>query len=166
MENKKNKTKIDIILPNYNSSRFILETVKSILSQTYKNWKLIIVDDCSNKETVNTLKKIKKNNKIKIFWLKKNHGAGFCRNYAIKKSYSPYVAFIDSDDLWKKDKLKKLNLHYRVKTNCLNAAVHLRFHLVQQMILKPKVRWKLQYHSILHPDVCRQVLFQTLLLLF
>ena len=51
MENKKKKTKIDIILPNYNSSQFILETVKSILNQTYKNWKLIIVDDSSNKET-------------------------------------------------------------------------------------------------------------------
>ena len=107
MENNKKKTKIDIILPNYNSSRFILETVKSILGQTYKNWKLIIVDDCSNKETTSILKKIKKNKKIKIFWLKKNHGAGFCRNYAIKKSYSPYIAFIDSDDLWGKNKLKK-----------------------------------------------------------
>ena len=52
-----------------------LETVKSILCQTYKNWKLIIVDDCSNKETISVLKKIKKNKKIKIFWLKKNHGA-------------------------------------------------------------------------------------------
>jgi len=107
MENNKKKTKIDIILPNYNSSRFILETVKSILGQTYKNWKLIIVDDCSNKETTSILKKIKKNKKIKIFWLKKNHGAGFCRNYAIKKSFSPYIAFIDSDDLWGKNKLKK-----------------------------------------------------------
>ena len=57
MENKKKKTKIDIILPNYNSSRFILETVKSILGQTHKNWKLIIVDDCSNKETIRVLKK-------------------------------------------------------------------------------------------------------------
>jgi teichuronic acid biosynthesis glycosyltransferase TuaG len=107
MENKKKKTKIDIILPNYNSSQFILETVKSILAQTYKNWNLIIVDDCSNKETISILKKIKKNKKIKIFWLKKNHGAGYCRNYAIKKSFSPYIAFIDSDDLWGKNKLKK-----------------------------------------------------------
>ena len=116
MENNKKKTKIDIILPNYNSSRFILETVKSILGQTYKNWKLIIVDDCSNKETISVLKKIKKNKKIRIFRLKKNHGAGFCRNYAIKKSYSPYLAFIDSDDLWKKDKLKK-QINFMEKNN-------------------------------------------------
>ncbi len=103
---KKEKTKIDIILPNYNSYQYILKTINSILSQSYKNWKLIIVDDSSDKKTKNILKKVEKNKKIKIFWLKKNRGAGFCRNYAIKKSKSRYLAFIDSDDLWKKNKLK------------------------------------------------------------
>ena len=108
MENKKKeKIKIDIILPNYNSSKFIIKTVESILRQTYKNWKLIIVDDFSNIETKNILKKISKKKNIKVFFLNKNRGAGFCRNFAIKKSNSPYVAFIDSDDIWKKDKLKK-----------------------------------------------------------
>jgi len=103
---KKKKTEIDIILPNFNSSEYIKETVKSIIDQTFKNWKLIIVDDCSDKKTKSILKKFSKNKKIKIFWLKKNKGAGYCRNYAIKKSKSPYLAFIDSDDLWKKDKLE------------------------------------------------------------
>ena len=103
---KKKKITIDIILPNYNSFAFISETIKSIISQTYTNWKLIIVDDCSNEQTVKLLKKFSKKKKIKIYWLKKNHGAGYCRNYAIKKSKSPYVAFIDSDDVWKKDKLE------------------------------------------------------------
>ena len=108
MENKKKeKTKIDIILPNYNSSQFIIKTIKSILNQSYKNWKLIIVDDFSDKKTKNILKKISKKKKIKIFFLNKNYGAGFCRNFAIKKSNSPYLAFIDSDDIWEKDKLKK-----------------------------------------------------------
>ena len=86
MENKKKeKEKIDIILPNYNSSLFITETINSVLSQSYKNWKLIIVDDFSDKKTVNILKKFSSNKKIKVFWQKKNRGAGFCRNYAIKK---------------------------------------------------------------------------------
>ena len=108
MENKKKeKTKIDIILPNYNSSKFIIKTVESILRQTYKNWKLIIVDDFSNIETKNILKKISKKKNIKVYFLNKNHGAGFCRNFALKKSNSPYIAFIDSDDTWTKDKLKK-----------------------------------------------------------
>ena len=72
MENKKKeKEKIDIILPNYNSSLFITETINSVLNQSYKNWKLIIVDDFSNKETVNILKKFSYNKKIKVFWQKK-----------------------------------------------------------------------------------------------
>ena len=116
MENKKKeKTKIDIILPNFNSSRFITKTINSILKQSYKNWKLIIIDDCSDKETKNLLKKISKK-KIKVVFLKKNRGAGFCRNFAIKKSKSPYIAFIDSDDTWEKDKLKK-QLEYMKKNN-------------------------------------------------
>ena len=107
MANKKEKKiKIDIILPNFNSSDSINETIKSIIDQTFKNWKLIIVDDCSDKKTKTILKKFSKNKKIKIFWLKRNKGAGYCRNYAIKKSKSPYLAFIDSDDIWKKDKLE------------------------------------------------------------
>ena len=107
MANKKQKKiKVDIILPNYNSSLFLNETLKSVLNQTYKNWKLIIVDDCSDKKTKKILKKYTKNKKIKVYWLKKNKGAGYCRNYAIKKSKSSYLAFIDSDDLWKKDKLE------------------------------------------------------------
>ena len=105
MANKKEK-KIDIILPNFNSSGYIKETIKSIIDQTFKNWKLIIVDDCSDKKTRTLLKKFSKNRRIKIYWLKKNKGAGYCRNYAIKKSKSPYLAFIDSDDIWKKDKLE------------------------------------------------------------
>ena len=104
---KKEKIKVDIILPNYNSSNYIIKTVNSILNQSYKNWKLIIVDDNSDDKTVRILKKNFKNKNIKIYFLKKNRGAGFCRNYAIKKSSSPYIAFIDSDDIWNREKLKK-----------------------------------------------------------
>lgn len=119
MENKKKeKTKIDIILPNYNSSEFILQTIRSILKQTYKNWKLIIVDDFSNSETKNILKKISKKKNIQVFFLNKNRGAGFCRNFAIKKSNSPYLAFIDSDDIWEKDKLKN-QIDFMKKNNFL-----------------------------------------------
>jgi teichuronic acid biosynthesis glycosyltransferase TuaG len=116
MENKKENTKIDIILPNYNSSKFIIKTISSIFNQTYKNWRLIIVDDFSDTKTKSILKKISKNKKIKVFFLNKNYGAGFCRNFAIKRSNSPYLAFIDSDDIWKKDKLKK-QINFMKKNN-------------------------------------------------
>ena len=112
----KNKNYIDIILPNFNSSKFLNQTLKSILEQTYKNWRLVIIDDCSDLKTINILKKYIKDKRIKIFWLKKNKGAGFCRNYAIKKTKSPYIAFIDSDDIWKKNKLKN-QINFMTKNN-------------------------------------------------
>ena len=102
-----NKTSVDIILPNYNSSLYIEETLNSIINQSFKNWKLLIVDDNSDSKTKNILKKYDSNDKIKIIWLNKNEGAGFCRNLAIKNSNSEYVAFIDSDDIWEKEKLSK-----------------------------------------------------------
>lgn len=99
-------SKVDIILPNYNSADYITDTISSIIKQTYKKWNLIIIDDCSNKKTLEKLKKYK-NKKIKIFYLKKNKGAGYCRNFALKKCRSKFVAFIHSDDHWEKNKLKK-----------------------------------------------------------
>ena len=105
MENKKKE--IDIILPNYNSVNFIEQTLKSIINQSYKNWRLIIVDDFSDIKTRKKIKKYKRLNKIKIYWLKKNRGAAYCRNFAINKSNSDYLAFIDSDDIWEKTNLNR-----------------------------------------------------------
>jgi len=102
-----NHISVDIVLPNYNSSSYIEETLNSIISQSFKNWKLIIVDDNSDEKTKHILKQYETNKKIKIIWLKKNKGAGFCRNFAIRNSKSEYVAFIDSDDIWDKEKLSK-----------------------------------------------------------
>jgi teichuronic acid biosynthesis glycosyltransferase TuaG len=108
------KNQVSIILPNYNSSQTITATVNSVVKQSYNNWELIIVDDCSNRKTRKILTKFK-NKKIKIFYLKKNRGAAYCRNLGIKKSNSNFLAFIDSDDLWHKNKLK-LQINY-MKTN-------------------------------------------------
>ena len=106
--------KVEIILPNYNSAPYLEETIKSILSQTYENWNLTIVDGHSNNETQQILRKYVDHKKINIIFLKKNKKAGFCRNLAIRKSKSDYIAFIDSDDLWEKDKLSK-QLNFMLK---------------------------------------------------
>ena len=100
------KTKISIVMPNYNSSLFLEQTVKSIINQSFFNWELILVDDNSNFQTKKILKKYSKIKKIKIFFLKRNRGDGYCRLYGVKKAHSNIIAFIDSDDIWKKEKLE------------------------------------------------------------
>ena len=99
--------KTEIILPNYNSAPYLEETINSIINQTFENWKLTIVDGNSNSDTQQILKKYANHPKINVVFLKKNKKAGFSRNFAIRNSKSDYIAFIDSDDLWDKDKLFK-----------------------------------------------------------
>ena len=106
--------KVEIVLPNYNSEKYLADTVDSIINQTFKNWKLIIVDGNSNIATQEILKTYMKHPNINIIRLKRNKKAGFCRNLAIRKSKSDYIAFIDSDDIWDKEKLSK-QLDFMVK---------------------------------------------------
>ena len=114
MSNNLTDVEVDIILPNYNSAEYLEETINSIINQTFKNWSLTIVDANSNEETKQILKKYIDHKKIKIIFLKKNKKAGFCRNFAIRNSKSDYIAFIDSDDIWTKEKLSK-QLDFMIK---------------------------------------------------
>ena len=109
-----NQVSVDIVLPNYNSFPFIEETLKSIISQTFKNWKLFIVDGNSNIETQEILKKYRDHKNINVIQLKKNKLPGFCRNLVMRGSTSQYIAFIDSDDIWEKEKLSK-QLSFMIK---------------------------------------------------
>ena len=108
--------KIDIIMPNYNKERFLSEAIESVIRQTYKNWKLYIIDDFSSDNSRKILKGYKKNKKIKVYLLNKNKGPAFCRNLGLKKSNARYIAFLDSDDFWKKNKLKnQINFMFKKK---------------------------------------------------
>ncbi len=112
----KKQAKVTIIIPNYNSSKYLDNTINSVINQTYDNWQLIIVDDFSDSETKKILEKYNSKNKIKIIYLKENKGAAYCRNLALKMCQSEYVAFLDSDDVWKKNKLEK-QLSFMKKNN-------------------------------------------------
>ena len=116
MNNILNQTSVDIVLPNYNSAAHVSEAINSIVNQTFKNWKLTIVDDNSNIATQKVLKNYANHQNINIIWLKKNKRAGFCRNLAIRNSKSEYIAFIDSDDIWEKEKLSQ-QLDFMIKNN-------------------------------------------------
>ena len=98
---------VDIILPTYNCQKYIDEAINSIISQTFKNWKLLIIDDASQDNTKDIIKKYLNDKRIILKELNKNKGAGFCRNLGLRNSNAKYLAFIDSDDIWKKNKLEE-----------------------------------------------------------
>lgn len=103
-----NQSLVSIITPSYNSSRFIDETIKSVLDQSYTDWEMLIVDDCSldnSKEII--LQFVAKDKRIKLIELEKNVGAAEARNIALLKAKGKYIAFLDSDDLWVPQKLDK-----------------------------------------------------------
>ena len=97
---------VSIITPCYNSARFINECVSSVLEQTYTNWELIIVDDASNDNSRELISNIaERDNRIKYVFLTKNIGVAGARNIALEMSTGRYIAFLDSDDVWKEEKL-------------------------------------------------------------
>lgn len=98
---------VSIITPAYNSSKYIRCTIESIISQTYKNWELLITDDFSSDDTTKIIESyVKKDSRIILFKLEKNYGAGVARNNSINFAKGRYIAFCDSDDQWKKNKLE------------------------------------------------------------
>lgn len=103
-----NKPLVTVITPAYNSSKYISETILSVQKQTYTNWEMIIVDDCSQDNTVDIIEGFRKeDNRIKLITLDKNGGAGVARNVAINAAQGKYIAFLDSDDQWLPEKLEK-----------------------------------------------------------
>ncbi|UGB30594.1 glycosyltransferase family 2 protein [Metabacillus sp. B2-18] len=102
------KPLVSIITPSYNSTKFIPATIESVLSQTYQNWEMLIVDDCSKDESRKVIREYtEKDDRIKLIELTENSGAAVARNTAIKAAKGKYVAFLDSDDLWVPTKLEK-----------------------------------------------------------
>lgn len=99
---------VSIITPTYNSLNYLDITIQSIINQTYKNWELLITDDCSTDGTWEKLKQYSlKDSRIKIFKLAQNSGAGVARNNSIKHAKGRFIAFCDSDDKWVYKKLEK-----------------------------------------------------------
>lgn len=93
-------------MPNYNSEKFILESIESVLNQTYQNIELIIVDDNSKDLSVNKIKQIS-DSRIRLLKLKKNQGAAIARNKGLEISKGRYLAFLDSDDILNENFIEK-----------------------------------------------------------
>lgn len=99
---------VSIIVPVYNSEKFINDTIQTVKEQMYKNWELLLINDCSTDNSENIIKKyVKEDNRIKLINLEKNSGAAIARNTGIESAKGNYIAFLDADDLWKNEKLEK-----------------------------------------------------------
>ncbi len=98
---------VSIITPSYNTAKFISETIKCVQAQTYMDWEMIIVDDCSKDNTDEVVKPFLEDKRIKYFKNEKNSGAALSRNRALREAKGHWVAFLDSDDLWAPDKLER-----------------------------------------------------------
>lgn len=99
---------VSIITPSFNCSQYIASTILSVQVQSYSNWELLIVDDCSTDNTLQVLNAfLNKDQRIKLFRNSTNRGASFSRNRALKEARGRWIAFLDSDDLWAPTKLEK-----------------------------------------------------------
>lgn len=96
---------VSIIMPSWNTAKWIAESIQSIINQTYTNWELIIVDDCSSDNTDEVVESFH-DNRIRYLKNEKNSGAALTRNRAIREANGEWIAFLDSDDLWKPEKLE------------------------------------------------------------
>lgn len=93
-------------MPSYNTDSYIADSIQSVIDQTYQNWELIIVDDCSTDHTREVIASFRDE---RIICLKNEHniGAASSRNYALRQAKGRWIAFLDSDDLWLPNKLEE-----------------------------------------------------------
>lgn len=98
---------VSIITPSYNTAKFIGKTIESVQAQTYQNWEMIIVDDCSTDNTDDVVAGYMSDKRIKYIKNEKNSGAAVSRNQALREVKGKWIAFLDSDDLWSSKKLEK-----------------------------------------------------------
>ncbi|AJO59925.1 glycosyltransferase family 2 protein [Bacillus subtilis] len=112
------KPLVSVITPSYNARDYIEDTVHSVLDQSHPHWEMIIVDDCSTDGTRDILQQYEKiDERIHVVYLEENSGAAVARNKALERAQGRYVAFLDSDDKWKKDKLEK-QLEFMMERSC------------------------------------------------
>lgn len=107
---------VSVIMPSYNTAKYIEASINSVIAQTYENWELIIVDDCSTDNTAEIIAGIH-DDRIRYFRNDKNSGAAISRNKALREAKGEWIAFLDSDDLWMPEKLEH-QLRFMKEKHC------------------------------------------------
>ncbi len=134
---------VSIVMAAYNSESYIKETMDSVLAQTYKNFELIVVDDCSTDATYEILQKYAAmDTRVHLMRNKQNQGCAASRNRAIDASGGSYIAFVDSDDLWEPQKLQR-QIEFMQEQGADLVYTNYRMldgegHLIKHRMVKPK----------------------------
>lgn len=97
---------VSIIMPSYNTEKYITYSINSVLSQTYTNFELLIIDDCSTDATIDVINNYS-DPRIRLLHNPYNSGAAVSRNFGLREAKGKWIAFLDSDDIWSSDKLEK-----------------------------------------------------------
>lgn len=98
---------VSIIMPSYNTAAYISESIRSVIAQTYSDWELLIVDDCSTDNTDAVIAPFLRDSRVHYLKNEKNSGAAISRNRALREAKGKWIAFLDSDDLWHPEKLTR-----------------------------------------------------------
>ncbi len=114
---------VSVITPMYNAQEYIEQTIQSVQAQTYTNWEMLIVDDCSVDQSVELVQKYAtQDNRIILVKKKENSGVAQSRNLGIQKARGRYIAFLDSDDIWEPEKLFKQLEQMKRQNNTISYA--------------------------------------------
>lgn len=143
--------KVSVIIPVYNSERYIKNTLESVLNQTYQDFEIIIIDDCSNDKSKEIIQKIAESDSRLLYHLQeRNCGVAVARNTALDLSAGRYIAFLDSDDEWKKNKLEKqLKLMQEKEAGFVFSAIEMMDETGQKRKEKRKITTEVTYNYLL-----------------
>ena len=155
---------VSIVTPCYNSAAFITETLESVIAQTYKNWEMIVVDDRSSDNTCQIVEVFAiRHQGIRLIALQENGGVSNARNIGMTEAKGKYIAFLDSDDIWLKDKLSR-QVSYMEKellplTFCAYKRINETGKIISGQVPVPPT---IDYHALLAHNV---VIFSTSMML-
>jgi teichuronic acid biosynthesis glycosyltransferase TuaG len=146
---------VSVIMPYYRKRKYIKKAVNSVINQSYKKWELIIVYDDSDREDLDYLKDIiKKHKRIILLLNKKNMGVAYSRNLAIKQSSGSFLAFLDADDYWSKNKIS-LQKNFMKKNNLLFSHTSYKVRTINNYIIYRKAKDLLTYDDLIKScDIC------------
>lgn len=146
---------VSIITPVYNAEEFIVQTIESVQAQTYSDWELLLIDDCSTDSSAELIKSFTDNdNRIRYVKLNKNSGAAVTRNTGLAMAKGRYIAFLDSDDIWKPDKIERqLKLMKQKKTPFSYTAIEMIDENSNLIKGKRRVKETCEYKYLLHNTI-------------